>query len=146
MNSNSCQIGLSAVHQPDCCTTQLMVPNPIKKARKSTNEPWQSSPVKWKPFQVTPSWSSLTEGWGFAALSTKQRLATVRILKYETCFELFHTFLFTTCFHVCSFIVLMPSVRIYNVNSHENKEKTLNEKVCPNFWLVVYVYVHWSKI
>ena len=24
---------------------------------------------------------------------------------------------------MCSFIVLMPSVRIYNVNSHENKEK-----------------------
>ena len=27
----------------------------------------------------------------------------------------------------------MPSVRIYNVNSHENKEKTLNEKACSNF-------------
>ena len=38
---------------------------------------------------------------------------------------------------MCSFIVLMPSVRFYNVNSHENKEKPLNEKVCPNFWLVV---------
>ena len=37
-----------------------------------------------------------------------------------------------------SFIVLMLSVRIYNVNSHENKEKTLNEKMCPKFWLVVY--------
>ena len=33
----------------------------------------------------------------------------------------------------------MLSVRIYNVNSHENEEKKLNEKVCPNFWLVVYV-------
>ena len=39
------------------------------------------------------------------------------------------------------FIVLMPSVRIYNVNSHENKEETLNERVCPNFWLVMYVYL-----
>ena len=32
----------------------------------------------------------------------------------------------------------MPSVRMYNVNSHENKEKPLHEKVCQNFWLVVY--------
>uniref|UniRef100_A0A8B9HWR4 Transmembrane protein 214 n=1 Tax=Astyanax mexicanus TaxID=7994 RepID=A0A8B9HWR4_ASTMX len=28
--------------------------------------------------------------------------------------------------HMCSFIVLMPSVRIYNVNSHKNKENALN--------------------
>ena len=40
---------------------------------------------------------------------------------------------------MCLLIVVMPLVRIYNVNSHENKEKTLNEKVCPNFWLVVYL-------
>ena len=60
-------------------------------------------------------------------------------LKYKTCFELFHTFLFTKKFHMCSVIVLMPSVRIYNVHSHENKEMPLSEKVCPNFWLVVYV-------
>lgn len=32
---------------------------------------------------------------------------------------------------MCSIIVLMLSVRIYN--SHENKEKALNEKVCANF-------------
>lgn len=30
---------------------------------------------------------------------------------------------------MCSFIVLMPSVRIYHVNSHENKEHPLNKKV-----------------
>ena len=36
-------------------------------------------------------------------------------------------------------LVLMPSVRIYNVNSHENKENALNEKVCPNFWPVLYM-------
>ena len=28
---------------------------------------------------------------------------------------------------------------MYNVNSHENKEKTLNGEVCPNFRLVVYI-------
>ena len=31
---------------------------------------------------------------------------------------------------MCSFIAVMPSMRIYNVNSHENKEK-----------IVVYVYM-----
>ena len=40
---------------------------------------------------------------------------------------------------MCSFIVLMPSVRIYNINSHENEGKTLNEKVCLNVWPVLYV-------
>ena len=38
---------------------------------------------------------------------------------------------------------MMPSVRIYNVNSHENKEEPLNE-VCPNFSLVVYVCIYMS--
>lgn len=33
---------------------------------------------------------------------------------------------------MCSFIVFMPSVRMCNVNGHENKENPLNEKVCPN--------------
>ena len=45
---------------------------------------------------------------------------------------------------MCSFIVLMPLVWISNVDKMKNimkiKKKTLNEKVCPNFWLVVYVY------
>ena len=35
----------------------------------------------------------------------------------------------------------MPSVKIYNIDGNENKEKPLNEKVCPNFWLVVYIAV-----
>ena len=54
------------------------------------------------------------------------------VLSYFTLFCLLHN-------SMCSFIVLMPSVRIYNVNSRENKEKPLNEKMCPNFWLVVYI-------
>ena len=33
----------------------------------------------------------------------------------------------------------MPSVWIYNFHSHENKENSLNEKVCPNFWSVLYM-------
>ena len=35
----------------------------------------------------------------------------------------------------------MPSVRIYNVNSHGIKGNALNEKVCPNFWPVLYIYI-----
>lgn len=32
-------------------------------------------------------------------------------------------------------------MQIYHVNSHDNKEKTLNEKECLNLWLVVYASV-----
>ena len=35
---------------------------------------------------------------------------------------------------MCSFIVLMSSILICNVEKYLNKEKPLNEKVCPNFW------------
>ena len=40
---------------------------------------------------------------------------------------------------MCSFIVLMPSVRIYNVNK-ENEGNAMDEKVCPNFWPVLYMH------
>ena len=40
---------------------------------------------------------------------------------------------------MCLFVVVMPSIRIHNVNCHENKENTLNEKVSPNFWSVLYL-------
>ena len=36
-------------------------------------------------------------------------------------------------------MAIITSVRIYNVISDENKENTLNEKVCPNFWPVLYI-------
>lgn len=53
--------------------------------------------------------------------------------------KLFHTFI-GLLHKTCSFIVLMPSVRIYDVNSRDHKEKTVNEKACPNFSMLVYVY------
>ena len=33
---------------------------------------------------------------------------------------------------------------IYHVENNKSKEKTSqkNEKVCPNFWLVLYIYLH----
>lgn len=37
--------------QPDFCTTQRMVPTPLRRQKKSTNEPWQDTTVKWKPFK-----------------------------------------------------------------------------------------------
>lgn len=42
---------------------------------------------------------------------------------------LFHTFL-NLLFNVYVFIVLMPSVRLYNVNSHENKKKSDSHCLC----------------
>ena len=48
------------------------------------------------------------------------KITILNNLKYKACFELFHTVLFTTLFHMCSFIVLNPSLRTYNVNSPEN--------------------------
>ena len=40
---------------------------------------------------------------------------------------------------MCLFVVVMPSIRIHDVNSHEKKENTLKEKVISIFWPVVYV-------
>lgn len=46
--------------------------------------------------------------------------------------------------HVVLFssIVLMSSLRIYNVNSHE-KERMLTKRAFPNFWLVCMLYIKW---
>ena len=48
--------------------------------------------LKWKPFQVTTWWSPLREHQGFAALSKKQRVATLRNLKYKTYLSYFTLF------------------------------------------------------
>ena len=42
---------------------------------------------------------------------------------------------------MCYFIVLLSSLLFYNVENSTNKEKPLNEKVCPNFWLVLYIWI-----
>jgi hypothetical protein len=46
---------------------------------------------------------------------------------YKTYFDLFTTFLVTTWFHMCYFIVLMSSLLFYNVENLKNKEKAFNE-------------------
>ena len=52
MNSNSWQIGLSAVYQPDFCTPQLMVPNPLRRQEISKMNPdkahlWSENHFRW---------------------------------------------------------------------------------------------------
>ena len=39
----------------------------------------------------------------------------------------------------------MSTVFIYNVKNYKNREKPLNEKVYPNFWLVLYVYILYEE-
>lgn len=44
---------------------------------------------------------------------------------------------------LCSFMVLVSSVLIYNAWSGRSEEGPLSERVCPNFWLVLYVLREW---
>ena len=69
-----------------------------------------------------------------------QTVATLKNLKYKIYLSLFNTFLVTTLFHMCYYIALMSSLLFYIVEPSKNKENPLNEKVCPNFWLVLYVF------
>ena len=73
------------------------------------------------------SWSWLRECQECAKLSSRQRVATLKNLKSKIYFDLFNTFLVTTWFHRCYFIILMPSLLFYNVENSTNKEKPLNE-------------------
>jgi hypothetical protein len=66
-------------------------------------------------------------GWendSSAKLSSRQRLATLKNLKYKIYLDLFKTFLVTTWFLMC---YLMSSLLFYNVENRKNKEKPLNE-------------------
>ena len=69
------------------------------------------------------SWSWLRECQECANLSSRQMVATLKNLKYNIYFDLFNTFLVTTWFHMCYFIVVI----FYNVENSKNKEKPLNE-------------------
>ena len=55
----------------------------------------------------------------------------------EICFDLFTTFLVTTCFHMCYFIVLMTSLLFYNV---ENCLKKTHKK--PFDWYCTCTHIH----
>jgi hypothetical protein len=55
-------------------------------------------------------------------------VATLKTLyKYKIDFDMFNTFLVTTSFHMCYFIVLSSSLLFYNVENSPNKENPLNE-------------------
>ena len=102
--------------------------------RRSSQQVLSICGNSFKLFQVKHSrWSWLRECQARAKLSSRQRVATLKNLKYKICFDLINTFLVTTWFHMCYFIVLMTSLSFYNEENSQNKE---NEYVCPNFWLV----------
>jgi hypothetical protein len=62
-------------------------------------------------------WNCLRECQECAKLSSWQRVATSKNLKYNICFDIFNTFLATTWLHMCYFIVLMSSLLFYNVEN-----------------------------
>lgn len=47
-----------------------------------------------------------------------------------------HTFLLTV-FHMCSFLVLMPSVTVDNINSHEKKNLEIRSRVVIYFAILL---------
>ena len=59
-------------------------------------------------------------------LSSRQGVAALKNLTYKIYFDLFNTFLATTWFHMCYFIVLMSSLLNYDVENSKNKEKPWN--------------------
>ena len=66
---------------------------------------------------VTTSWSWLRERQECAKLSSRQRVATLKNLKYKIYFDLFYTFVVTTWSHMCYFTVVMSSLLFYNVEN-----------------------------
>ena len=93
--------------------------------------------VKCSDYVGTPSrmldtfswWSWFKEGKECAKLSSRQRVATLKNLTSSNIkyLDLLDTFLVTTWFHMCYFIVLISSLLFYNVENSTNKEKPLNE-------------------
>ena len=84
----------------------------------------------WTPSRLLEkhsSWSWLRECQECAKLSSRQWVATLKNLKYKIFFDLCNTFLVTTWFHMCYFIVLMSSPLFCNVENSKNKERPLNE-------------------
>ena len=93
---------------------------------------------------MTTSWSWLRECQEGAKLSSRKRVATLKNLKSKIYFDLMKTFLVTTWFHVCYFIVLMSSLLFYNVENSKNKEKPLNEQGClltGTVWFICHIYL-----
>jgi hypothetical protein len=59
-------------------------------------------------------------------LSSRQRVATLKNLKYDIYFDLFNTFFdyYMILHDMCYFIVLMSSLLFYNIEHSKNKETT----------------------
>ena len=82
----------------------------------------QGTHVNLNAFQVTTSWSWLRECQECAKPSSRQRVATLKNLKYKIYFDLFNTFLVIPWFHVRYFIFLKSLLLFYNVENSKNKE------------------------
>jgi heme/copper-type cytochrome/quinol oxidase subunit 2 len=84
-----------------------------------------------------------------AKLSSRQMVAILKNLKCKIYFWFVKILVgVITWFHVCYFIVLIYSLLFYNVENSKNKEKPLNESVCPNLSGTVFphiiIYILWS--
>ena len=92
------------------CRVKEKLPTRAQHMRELLQDCWKSIPGE----------AGFREYTECAKLSSRQRVATLKNLKYKIYFDLFNTFLFTKCFHLCYFIVLMYSLLFYNV---ENSKK-----------------------
>ena len=89
------------------------------------------------------SWSWLRECQECAKLSSRQSMATLNNLKYKIHFDLFNTFLVTTWFHMCYFIVLMSSLLFYNLENSKIKNNTwMSSWVQTCDWYCIYIYIY----
>jgi hypothetical protein len=74
-----------------------------------------------------------------AKLSLRQRVATLKNLKYKIYWDLFNTFFVTTWFHMCHFIVVMFSLLFYNVENSKDKKTPWMSRCVQNLWLILYI-------
>ena len=88
----------------------------------------------WRSYSPVEIWSMIFDKNNLR-IDYKHRLTCF----YELLWYFFRFFfcLVTTWFHMCYLIVLMSSLLFYNIENSQNKEKPLNESVCPKLWLVL---------
>ena len=129
---------------PYLITTQLIGLNTLRRKEIPQIHFQQGTPVNWNAFQVTTLWIWLRQCQECAKLSSRPiwRIANIKyILICLTLFWLLHD-------SMGYFIVLVSSLIFHNLENSKKLEKLLNEKVCPNFWLVLYItvfYIGWSS-
>ena len=116
---------VSSVYHPYLVTTQLIGSNALR--RKEITQINRAHLLiemhcRWPPHEA----ESVPR---VCKAVIKQRVATLKNLKYKIRFDLFNTFLLFTWFHMCYFIVLMSPLLFYNVENSffKNEEKAWSE-------------------